>query len=68
MDANYQDLMEYGGTLPVIDTHEHLESEATRRKRKVDLFNTYLLHCASSDPNLCRDAHRGYGVPERRIG
>ncbi len=35
--------------LPVIDTHEHLESEARRRARPVDLFNTYLIHYASCD-------------------
>lgn len=35
--------------MPVIDTHEHIESEDSRIKRKVDMFNTYMLHYASCD-------------------
>ena len=32
-----------------MDTHEHVESEAARIGRKVDLFNTYMMHYASCD-------------------
>jgi hypothetical protein len=35
--------------MPVIDTHEHVESEDVRTKRHIDMFNTYMTHYASCD-------------------
>ncbi len=45
----YMEILEHINKVPVIDTHEHLESEDVRLNRTVDLFNTYLIHYASSD-------------------
>lgn len=45
----YEGILEHLNTLPVIDTHEHLESEDERLKRPVDMFNTFLIHYASCD-------------------
>lgn len=45
----YMHILEHINTIPVIDTHEHLESEDARLNRHVDMFNTYLIHYASSD-------------------
>jgi hypothetical protein len=45
----YAELLEQIGSIPVIDTHEHLESEEYRVNRYVDMFNTYMIHYASCD-------------------
>jgi predicted TIM-barrel fold metal-dependent hydrolase len=44
-----QDLLDEMKNMPVIDTHEHLESEETRITRKIDPFNVFMMHYASSD-------------------
>src|SRR5659263_36305 len=49
MNELYGELLEEISRMPVIDTHEHLESEDSRLKRKVDLFNTFMMHYASCD-------------------
>lgn len=45
----YEELIEEISKMLVIDTHEHLESEDSRLRRKVDLFNTFMIHYASCD-------------------
>lgn len=45
----YQELLDSIKEIPVIDTHEHIESEDTRIKRNVDMFNIYMMHYVSSD-------------------
>lgn len=45
----YTGLLDAIREMPVIDTHEHIESEEARLKRKIDLFNTYMIHYASCD-------------------
>jgi uncharacterized protein len=45
----YSEMLGMINELPVLDTHEHLESEPTRLKRKIDMFNTFMMHYASCD-------------------
>lgn len=45
----YEDMLEDIKGMAVIDTHEHLEREDARLKRKVDMFNTFMIHYASCD-------------------
>ncbi len=45
----YTELLDSIREMPVIDTHEHIEKEDVRVKRKVDLFNVYMAHYASCD-------------------
>jgi len=49
MRSTRLDLLEEIKGMPVVDTHEHLESEEMRLERPVDLFNTFLIHYASCD-------------------
>lgn len=45
----YQSILNEIEKMPVIDTHEHIESEDARIKRHIDMFNTYMIHYASCD-------------------
>ena len=45
----YRGLLKDISAFPVLDTHEHVESEARRLSRPVDLFNTFLIHYAACD-------------------
>jgi uncharacterized protein len=49
LETCYSELLQYINEIPVVDTHEHTESEDVRIARKVDIFNTYMMHYASCD-------------------